>query len=906
VLPALRLVILKIRGLLSKRDDADFDVEMQEHLRLLIQRYVLQGMTREDATHAARRQFGNVTLVREQRRHMQTILMLESVWRDCRLTARVLQKSPAFTATVVITLALGLGGTTAIFSLMDQLLLRSLSVVHPDELVMFETPGPSQGRVMGPNTFSYPMYRTFRDENSAFSGIIASFQTPLSASINGQSERVTGDLVTGNYFEVLGVASTIGRTFKRDDDKTPGAHPVVMLSYAFWQRRFGGDRAILNRTLSLNGVSMTVVGVMPRQFNGIRIGSMPDVVVPVAMKAQMTPTLDDLDNRRSRWLTLMARLKPGVTREQAEAAMNVLYHQLNELELQQMPAASAAFKQRFLAKRLFVIAGSHGLSLLPSQYSAAIVALMGMVSVVLLIVCANVASLLMARGAARQKDVAVCLALGASRVAIARQRLIESAVLAFSGGALGLVIASWGSRFLLAMLPPNRGADGVSTVPDSRVIAFAFGLSALTTFLFGLVPALRSTRPQPSATLKKGATSVVGGPAHTRFLKLLIVAQVALSVLLLNGAVLFTRSLQNLRSVDPGFNKDRLLAFSVEPALNGYSLPRAFMLFGDLQKRLNAIPGVIASGPAFAPLMTNSQIQMGIGIEGYAAKDSEVINPWVNATGPGYFKTVGQSLIAGRDFADSDDEHAQKVAIINEAMAKYYFGDANPIGRRIGYGPGAPSANTEIVGVVKDAKFGDLKETIARFVYLPYRQSPIPLSNMTFYVRTATNPTAVLAAVRSAVQQVDPNLPLFNVRTMTAEIDNSLFAQRAIAGLSAVLGGLATLLAAIGLYGVMSYAVSRRAQEIGVRIALGAEHRYIMAMVLGDVAFLVGMGVVLGVSSAMAVGRLMQSQLFELSATDPFSLVGATVLLTAVAFLAGYLPARRATHINPILALRYE
>ncbi|HEX3703396.1 MAG TPA: ABC transporter permease [Vicinamibacterales bacterium] len=824
--------------------------------------------------------------------------------QDIRYAIRTLLNAPAFTIVVVLTLALGIGANTAIFSLTDQLLLRLLPVKHPEQLVMFENPGPFQGRTNNSNTFSYPMYRDFRDRNTVFDGVLASFNASLTLTIDGQSERVMGELVSGNYFDVLGVRPFAGRVLMPDDDRVANGSQAAMISYGYWMRRFAGDRSILNRAIGLNGHPMTIVGITPPGFFGISIGQSADVLVPVTLKAQMTPTWDDLENRRSRWLVLMARLKPGLSAPQAEAGMNVLYHQINELEVKSVEGASAKTRERFLAKHLFVKPGAKGRSDLRQEFSTPIVVLMGMVGLVLLIACANVANLLLARGAARQKEVAIRLALGAGRRTIVRQRLVESLLLALAGAGIGLPLA-WGATALLVHTLPSQSAEQTFVAaPDLRVVLFAVAVSLITAVLFGLAPAMQSTRPALTTTLKDESSGVVGGTGHARFRQALVIAQVGLSVLLLAGAGLFARSLYNLKNVNPGFDTEHLLAFAVDPSLSGYSRERTIRLFHDLQQRIAGIPEVRAVSPSVIPLLSDSEWRSSVTVEGYQAKEGADMNPDINSVGPQYFETMRQPLVAGREFTDRDVDGAPKVAIVNEAMAHYFFGDGNPLGRHLGLRK-SNANDAEIVGVVKDFKNTNLREEPKRFVFLPYAQTD-ELNEMTLYVRARGDAAAASASLRAAVRQADANLPIYGLKTMTTQVDDSLFIERMVAGLSIAFGALATLLAAIGLYGVMSYSVARRTREIGIRMALGAERTSVLWMVLREVAVLVAVGVGIGVPVAIALGRVVQSQLFDLSATDPIALAVATALLATVAFVAGYLPARRATRVDPMLALRYE
>ncbi len=829
---------------------------------------------------------------------------MTAVWRDLKQAFRVLRKNPGFAAIVVLTLGLGIGANASIFSLMDQVLLRALPVRAPGELVLLDGPGAFRGRTYNAQTFSYPMYTDFRDRNEVFTGVLGRFPAAMTVVWNGRSERVSGELVSGNYFEVLGVRPEIGRVFNAADDRTPGAHPVVVLSHGFWARRFGGDPSVLNQTLVVNGHALTIVGVSGRGFNGLQVGSNADVMVPLMMKAQMTPTWNDLDNRRSRWLTVMARLKPGITPEQAEVQMNVVYRQINEQEIAEQANVSENFRKRFIEKHLEVLPGGRGLSDLRSEFSTALVVLTWMVGVVLLIACANVANLLLARTASRQKEIAVRLALGAGRWRIVRQQLVESLTLACAGAVIGLVLATWTGSVLLATLPGSDSARALSAAPDARVVLFALALAVVTALLFGIVPALQATRPAAAAVLKDEAGSVAGGGRQARVRRVLVVAQVAMSLLLLAGAGLFARSLYNLRSLDPGFEIDRLLVFSIDPSLSGYSQARTQQLFEALQRELSAVPGVRDVSMAEIGALTGSQWSMTVRVDGYQPKDGEDMNPSIDSVGPRYFATMGIPLVAGREFTEKDAIGSPKVAIVNETMARYFFGETNPLGRRFGAGGGSPT-DIEIVGVTRDARAQELRESARRFVYLPYRQNDA-VTSMTFYVRSAADASATSAAIRQTMQRLDPNLPIYDMRAMEAQVAESLFVERMVAGLSVAFGTLATILAAIGLYGVMSYAVARRTREIGIRMALGAERGRVRWLVLKEVLVLATVGVVLGFGAAFYATRRIEAQLFGIAPNDPGTLAGAIGLILLVALVAGWIPARRATTIDPMLALRTE
>ncbi|MDP8981389.1 MAG: ABC transporter permease, partial [Acidobacteriota bacterium] len=824
---------------------------------------------------------------------------MNTLLQDIRYSLRNLSKSPVFTAVALVSLALGIGANTAIFTLMDQVLLRALPVKDPARLVLLDLPGPNMGMMTGHNVFSYPMYRDVRDANTVFSGLLGYFGFQGSVSYKGQTERVEGDLVTGNFFEVLGVRPYLGRTFTPEDDRAPGAHPVVVLNYNYWKRRFGGDPAILNQTIRVNNQPFTVVGVSEPGFRGLRVGASSELMVPMMMKAAMTPGWDDLENRRTMFVSVMGRLKPGMDRQRAEVGVNTVLHPLLEAE-----AAAVSFpenvRKRFLNKHLSLASGDKGRSQLREQFSAPLVVLMSMVGLVLLIACANVANLLLARAAARQKEIAIRLALGAGRRRIAGQLLVESVLLAILGGGLGLLVSAWTGSFLIRMLPFNGALQSFSSDPDPRVLLFALGLSLTTGILFGLAPAVQATRPDVSTTLKAQANNVSAGSAHVRIRKLLVVAQVALSLLLLIGAGLFGRSLYNLKNVYPGFEPLNLLTFAADPSSSGYSQPAIKSFYERLQERLGGLPGVESASMAEVPIMNSGSASMTVHVEGYRAKEGEDLNPSVNWVGTDYFRALGIPLVRGRVFTKGDIAKPS-TAIINETMAHYFFGNDSPLGRRLGFGRAETPAEIEIVGVVKDSKSQTLNEKSSRYIYLPYPQDR-NVTSMTYYVRTRQDPARMSAAVQSEVRKLDADLPVFDVKTMQAQLDESLFTDRIIAVLSSAFGLLATLLAAVGLYGVMAYTVARRTREIGVRIALGANRASVLRLVMGEVALMAVVGIAVALPVAYWLSRLVQNQLYGINANDPLVAIAATAGLGMVALLAGYLPALRATRVDPIHA----
>jgi predicted permease len=835
---------------------------------------------------------------------------MDGLAQDLRLALRSFAKNPGFTAVVVVTLALGVGANTAIFSLMDQVLVRQLKVEQPERLVLLDAPGAFSGSGHSHSSeltpLSHPMFENLRSRSTVFSGVLAEYRTAVHLAVGRETSSLNADLVSGTFFEVLGLRPAAGRLFNADDDRTAGAHPVVVLGHGYWKRRFGADPGIVGQTVRVNEQPMTVIGIAPAGFHGIEVGESMDLYVPLAMQAQIIPTWKlAIGNWRTRWLTVVARLREGVSPTEAQAQTDVLYAQLLNEDLATMSGKSERFRTAFLSKKLKLLPGGRGTSGLREETKTPLIVLMAMVGLVLLIACANVANLLLARASSRQKEIAVRLALGASRGRLVRQLLVESVVFALAAGALGIVFAAWTGAVLLRALPSEQAAQVLSADPDLRVGLFAFALSVLTGLVFGLVPALQSTRPELAPTLKNETGSIAGVTTPFRFRKGLVVAQVALSMLLLIGAGLFTRSLMNLKQLNPGFEPDRLLTFSVDPSRNGYPLARRLAVLDQIQQEISAEPGVRSASLAGVALMTDNNSSSTIRVEGYTPREDEDMNPNFNEVGPEFFATLGIPLLRGRDFTESDVLGAPKVAVVNETFARYYFATGDPVGRRFGIGGGKGEMDLTIVGLVRDGKAASLREEQRRFVYLPYTQTD-DVGRMTFYARSNVDAEALGGQIRKVLQRVDPGLPVRDLVTMRAQISDSLFTERMVASLSAAFGLLATVLAAVGLYGVMSYVVAQRTREIGIRVALGAQRRAVLRLVLGEVAVMVALGVGIGIPGGYALGRVLEAELFGLTALDPYTFAVATSLLLASAFLAGYVPASRASRLDPMVALRYE
>jgi len=821
----------------------------------------------------------------------------------------MLRKSPLFTSVAIASLALGLGANTAIFGLLDQALLRPLPVKKPHELVLLTSPGVNRGSFTGDNSdrlFSRPLYLDLRDRNQVFSGLIA--RAPESANLvyQGQSEAVNTELVTGNFFDVLGIRPELGRLLSAHDDVIKNAQPVVVLGYGYWTRRFGGNPSIIGQPVRINNSLMTVIGVAPRDFFGIDVGRVPDVYVPLAMKTAVTPTADGYDDRTFHFLHILGRLKPGVTIQQANASLQVLYKPMLDADLAVMTGnISKRFRDRFLAKVMLLQPGYNGVPTFRENAGTPLYISMAMVGLVLLIACANVANLLVARGLGRQKEIAIRLALGASRRDIVRQLLAESLVLAILGGLAGLLVSLWTSSLMVGSIPgANGGASGLSASLDPRTVAFTFALALLTGLGFGLLPAMQSTRPNVYPTLKDQGGSVIGGFGQIRSRQALVVGQVALSLLLLVGAGLFTRSLMNLRKLDPGFRTANLVVFNFDASRNGYSQPRIHQLYEEIQQRLAAVPGVASASLAEIVPLSGDANTNSIHVQGYEPKTDENMNPNFDAVSPGYFRTMGIPLLAGRDFTLQDKLSAQKVALVNETFAKRYLGTGNPLGRRFGY-HGQGAADVEIVGVVKDGKYNTLRDEKMSFIYVPYQQDP-DLNSISATVRTLAPPETLMPALRHEIANMDSNLAIWDLRTMDSQVNTSLFAERMTAILCATFGALATVLAFIGLYGVMAFSVARRTREIGIRMALGAGRRRVLGMVLKEVAWMCLIGVGLGVPLAIGLSHYLVSQLYGVAPTDAMTLLFAISTMICVSLVAGFVPARRAAGIDPNIALRYE
>ena len=838
---------------------------------------------------------------------------MTTILSDLKYAVRGLRRSPLFATVAILSLALGIGANTAIFTLIDQILLRKLPVSHPEQLVMLYQQGQNMGSNMGARAHSYPLYQDLQQKAEPLSEVICRRLFETSVAIDNQTERVDTEMVSGNYFTMLGVKPAIGRVFNsQEDDQVFQGHPVAVISYAYWDSRFARDPNVVGKKIRINDYPMTIVGVSQQGFSGLDPARTPMIRVPILMKPVMVPEWAWLDpaNRRARWVQVFGRLKPGYTVESAKAPIQGLFTQIRAYEMT-LPAAkewSAYSREQFMKGKLLVAPADLGYSPLRNDFSTALVVLMCMVGLVLLIACANVANLLIARAFARQKEIAVRLSLGSSRGRLVRQLLVESLVLSIAGGALGVGVAFVLTRSLLAFIPSQDAPLLITPHPDVRILGFTLGLTFLTGIVFGLLPALRASRPDPWTTLKDTMGSIAGAGGSLFLRKGLVTIQVALSFLLLFGAGLFVRSLQNLKTTDTGVALDNLVAFQISPALSGYTNQRGHVFYTSLIERLRAMPGVTSVGRAAVPILAGDEWDSSMAVEGHTAKDGEDMQAFMNALSPGYFTTMKISMLEGRDFKESDareigNDTSNGVAIVNRKFAQHFFPNQSAVGKHLGWGGGPKSKlNIEIIGVVADSLYEGPREGVRRQVFVPAWGN----GSTVFYLRTQSASTATYGQIRNVVREIDPAIPVYGMKTVESQLDETLLTDRLIAMLSAGFGMLATLLASIGLYGVMAFVVARRRKELGIRLALGAQPAFVIWMVMREVLLLLVIGLAVGIPSAMALGSYVATTLYGIQPRDPAIAAWTVVLLTVVSALAGLIPAQRASRIDPILALRTE
>lgn len=830
-----------------------------------------------------------------------------------KLAFRMLAKAPVITTVAVLSLALGIGANAAIFSLFNQMLLQALPVQDPDQLVNLANPGPKPGsqscNLAGDcdEVFSYPMFRDLEAQAQAGFAGFAGFAAHrlFGANLAHAQQTINGEglLVSGSYFSLLGVRPALGRLLGPEDDRTIGTHFVAVLSYRYWQNRLGGDPGVLNQTLVINGHPMTIVGVAVRGFEGTTLGARPDVFVPITMRGEMSRGFDGFDNRRSYWAYLFGRLRPGVTIQQALAEINTIYRGIiNDVEAELQEGMSEQTMARFREKEITLEKGQRGQSSLHAEVAAPLTLLFAITGVVLLIACANIANLLLARGANRSQEMAIRGSLGAGRVRLVRQLLLESCLLAVFGGLAGLLVAR-GTLGLIGSIIPIEAQQTLTLTLQPSVVAFAGLLSVVTGLLFGMYPALHSTRPDLMTVLKGSSGQPSGARAAARFRSALVTAQIALSMALLVAAGLFIKSLTNVSRVDLGLRTENVVTFALSPVLNGYEPGASRALSQRVEEEIAALPGVTTVSAALVPILSGSNWGTDVVVQGFESGPDIDDNARFNRIGPGYFSTLGIPLMAGREFTDADRVGTPSVAVVNQTFAeKFGLEGAEAVGMFMGTDD---ELNIEIVGLVRDAKYSEVKQDVPPLFFTPYRQDEA-LGFLTFYARTSGEPTQMLRAIPAVIRRLDPSLPVEDLKTLERQVRDNIVLDRVIGIFSTAFAMLATLLAGVGLYGVLSYTVAQRTREIGLRMALGADSGRVRAMVLWQVGRMTLIGGVVGILAALGIGRVSSSLLFGMEGHDPMVVALVVFLLAGVAIGAGYVPAHRASRVDPIRALRYE
>jgi predicted permease len=892
---AFRTIRLRIRSLFrGRRADHDLDAELRDHLDRQIGFHRAAGLSPADARAAALREFGNVAVIQEQCRDTRGVNLVEDALRDLRYALRSMRRAPGYTAVAVLSLALAIGANTAIFSLVNVLMLRELPVTRPHELMEI-------GRMSqyGRGHFSYPIYERLRDQNTGFTGIATMQSGTIEATLGEAARQPIGRYVSGSFFDVLGVSPVVGRLLSADDDRldhTEGS-TVAVIAYGLWQREFGGDPAAVGRTLTIDRVPFTIVGVLPRTFQGLIAGRPDDFFIPIGSEPRLRRQ-SWLRMRDFGWLTVVGRLKSGTSREAAKANLDVIFGRFLEEFASSIGDAEA--QRSIRAHRLTIDSARAGLSAPRREFSRPVLLLMGAVGLVLLIACANVVNLLLARGMARRREIGLRLAVGASRGRLVRQLLTESLTLGLIGGALGFAFAYWGARLIAGYMADGDPAISFDFAPDARVLVFTGVISLASSLAAGLAPALRAARTNVTPGMRDDVRLLNVSRTATLWTRALIAAQVALSLLLLTGASLLVTSLRNLNSFDAGFDRDHVLLMGLSPGRGGYTEDRRLEYYRQVLERARNTAGVRAAGLSFITPISGAGVDLSFGLQGRPREPGP--NVYVNDVSDGYFAAMGTPLLLGREFLPQDDPDSTPVAVVNDALSRRYFKGASPIGQRVRLGR---REGLEIVGVVANAKYTSLREEDQPTIYVNALQRR-DIGGLTLAVRTSGDPVPFAAAIRRDVQAVAATVPISQGSTLTAQIDRSLVKERLMTRILGAFAALALLLASVGLYGVLGYAVTRRTNEIGIRVALGATRATILWSVLRESLTLVAIGMAIGVPAALALTRLLSSLLFGVTPTDPWVLGGAAACLVVVALAAASQPARRALRVDPLVALRYE
>lgn len=898
-----------------RRLEGDFDRELQYHIDRRMTDLIHSGLPEPEARRRVALELGGATQVREEVRDIWLTRWLRDFVSDLRFSARSFRRSPSFTATVVLSLALGIGATTALYSLIDQVVLRALPVDHPERLVLIDWIGFQNAETMGTrNLMSYPIFRDLQQHNEFFDGVFCRAATTINLSTSGEPKLTAAELVSGTYFSVLGVSPALGRLFTIDDDQAPGSSPVVVLSYDFWKNQFGSAQDIVGRKVLVNQYPMTVVGVAAPAFHGIDVGEVPSLWIPAVMSAQAIPGFKTMLDRRTRWVQILGRLKQSVSLAQAQTGLQPWFKAMLDEDTRRtnISRTSAENRRRFLASTLALTPAPQGHSVMRESFSRPLWVLFVATVVLLALACLNVAGLFLARGSARHREVSTRLALGASRGRIGRQLLADSILLAFAGGLLGVGMAPVALQALIAFLPRNTAANDLHANVDARLLLFAFLVSLATGLLAGCVPALQAGRKPLDSSLRERGGAPSGGLSLRRWI---VTTQIAFTLILVVVAGLFLQTLHGLLAKGPGFETSSLISFGIRPALNGYSGAEATQLIRRISEGLRNSGGNQASSIASVQLLLGGAWNNSLTIQSGErfTTDREV---QINAVTPGFFDTLGTRIIAGRDFNEHDSldvalvnqslpvsKNGKRVVIVNEAFVKRYFGGRNPLGARVAMGS-RPDAkpDTEIIGVVQNISYRNIREQWEQAYY------PIgaELSGSNFYVRFRGTPESAFRSIRAILREADPALPITYFRTLDEQIDRSLNTERMLSALSSSFGALALLLSLVGLYGVISFVVTQRTREIGIRMALGATSLSTVWLVLSDALGMIAAGTAIALPCVWALGRLIESQLYDIKSTDPVTILAATLVLCSTALGAALIPARRASVVNPIDALRFE
>lgn len=831
---------------------------------------------------------------------------MRSFFRDIRYALRSLRNTPQFTLIAVLTLALGIGANTAIFSLLDHLQFRNIAVHEPHRLVRLEVPGRFAGTFLGgPFCADHPMFRDLEKAPAdLFKGVAAIFHSPVSLSVNGATERGKGMLVSGSAFQVFGLKPAAGRLFTEADDQYPGSHPLVVLSHGYWKRRFLSDPAVIGQSILVNARPMTIIGVAPEGFRGVDFSIVPDVFIPMRMKTWVTPSWDALDDPTVRWLQIYARLADGITQQQAEERLQALKTVPFERYIERSPVRDGKFLAQIRERRMVLLPAGSGFSPVQNQTREPLWILMGLVASVLLIACANISGLLIARFLRREKELAIRLAMGAGNGNILRLSVTESLLLAGGGCLLGLALAEWLGRILLASIPENDLVSVIENVVDTRVLLFTVAVSICVALIFSLVPFLSLNLRGMLPALRTGAGNISTGAGGLRLRKLLVAGQIAICLPIMLGAALFLQTFRNLNAQDVGVQVQNIVQFQVDPLLNGYDQPKIHAFFRGLTENLSSVPGVESVALANSGLFTGDENTATMTAPGEEPPQGRLRNVALNRVSPAYFRTVGIPILVGRPFSDFDNG-TNKVGVVNEETARRFFGDKNPLGRQMCFGTEQSRNCLEVIGVVKNSKQSEPRQDNQALLYTAYMQAS-DNGEMMVYLRGSLPPEQLFAAARESVLKLDSNLPIFNMRSLESQLEASLTSERLLSLLTTAFGLLATLLAAIGLYGVLAFLVASRTKEIGVRMALGAEPVRVVMLVFRDVGWMVALGVLVALPLCYLLGTALQSQLYGVEPWDPAAIASASLVMLGAAACAGAIPAAIAARVNPMSALRNE